>query len=177
MSDLLPNIMFQTDFLEPNQATSLFLSLKETVSWNKQMKSRYTASFGVTYQYSQMSYDKMLMPPSLQTLANRIADLIKFEPNNCLLNYYLDGNSKMGFHSDDVSQLDKGTGVAIISLGEAREMIFKHRELSTITASYELKNGCLMYMDNEVQRNWLHSIPKSDTHLGRISLTFRKLLT
>ncbi|MFT5096791.1 MAG: alkylated DNA repair dioxygenase AlkB, partial [Psychrobacter okhotskensis] len=38
-------------------------------------------------------------------------------PNNCLVNYYLDGSSKMGFHSDDTSQLADGTGVAILSLG------------------------------------------------------------
>lgn len=176
MNELTPNIVFNPDFLESNQAMDLFLTLKDTVLWNKQMKSRYTASYGVAYRYSAMNYKRLSMPEPIRQLASKIAKLIGYMPNNCLLNYYLDGASKMGFHSDDISQLAKGTGVAIISLGEVRNMLFKHKQLTNITASYELKNGCLMYMDDDVQNNWLHSIPKSETQLGRISITFRQLV-
>ena len=65
--------------------------------------------------------------------------------------------------------------MAIISLGEVRNMLFKHKQITNIIASYELTNGCLVYMNDEVQNDWLHSIPKSETQLGRISITFRKL--
>ena len=36
-------------------------------------------------------------------------------------------------------------------------------------------NNCLIYMTQEVQERWQHSIPRSDTGQGRISLTFRKM--
>lgn len=175
MKNLKPNILFQTDFLHPNQALELFLELKETVVWNKQMKSRYTASYGAAYHYSDISYERLPMPKPIKQLASEIAKIVGYMPNNCLLNYYLDGTSKMGFHSDDTSQLAKGTGVAIISLGEVRNMLFKHKQITNIITPYELTNGCLMHMNSDVQNDWLHSIPKSETQLGRISITFRKL--
>ena len=34
----------------------------------------------------------------------------------------------------------------------------------------------MVYMANEVQDKWHHSIPKSDADEPRISLTFRKIL-
>ena len=176
MNSLVPDIRLYPEFLELDQAASLFMSLKETVLWNEQMKSRYTASFGNTYQYSDMHYDQLAMPQSIKQLAVRIAEVIGYTPNNCLLNYYLDGDSKMGFHSDDTSQLTEGTGVTIISLGEVRNMIFKNKKLTDITVSYELTNGSLIYMSEDVQKHWLHAIPKSKTQLGRISITFRKLV-
>ena len=45
-----------------------------------------------------------------------------------------------------------------------------------ITESFHLTNGTLIYMNDSIQKEWLHSIPKSDTQSGRISLTFRKLI-
>lgn len=175
MNELTPNLMFDPNFLEYNQAMDLFVKLKETVVWNEKMKSRYTASYGAAYHYSDMGYKLLSMPDSIKQLATTIAEIVGYMPNNCLLNYYLDGTSKIGFHSDDTSQLVKGTGVAIISLGEVRNMLFKHKQITNIIASYELTNGCLVYMNDEVQNDWLHSIPKSETQLGRISITFRKL--
>lgn len=175
MNNLRPNIVFQPNFLDSNNASNIFLHLLEAVVWNKKMASRYTASFGTAYEYSGMSYEEQQMPESIKQIAIDIAELIGYVPNNCLLNYYFDGNSKMGFHSDDISQLVKGTGVAIISLGEQRDMLFKHKNFADIIKAYPLKNGSLIYMDDKVQEEWLHSIPRSNTTLARISITFRKL--
>ena len=116
MNNLKPNIVFQPHFLDSNSASKIFSHLLETVVWNKKMASRYTASFGIAYEYSGMSYDEQQMPESIRLIADDVAELVGFIPNNCLLNYYFDGKSKMGFHSDDLSQLVTGTGVAIVSL-------------------------------------------------------------
>lgn len=176
MNELTPNLIFNPNFLDSSEATRLFLLLEETVLWNDKMASRYTASFGMTYDYSGMNYEELAMPQPIQQLASTIAELLGYMPNNCLLNYYLNGSSKMGFHSDDVSQLAEGTGVSIVSLGVARNILFKNKQLSDSKVSYHLNNGSLIYMDDKVQNDWLHSIPKSDTQLGRISITFRKLI-
>ncbi|WP_413772496.1 hypothetical protein [Psychrobacter sp. Sarcosine-3u-12] len=55
-------------------------------------------------------------------------------------------------------------------------MLFKHKYFENITESFHLTNGTLIYMNDSIQKEWLHSIPKSDTQSGRISLTFRKLI-
>lgn len=170
------DIAFYPDLITPTFATEVFSTLIDTMTWNKQMTSRYTESFGVPYRYSGMSYDEKKMPKVIQAMALIIAREVGYLPNNCLINYYLNGNSKMGFHSDDTSQLEAGTGVAILSLGAAREMLFKHKTSASLTQSFCLTSGSLIYMDDRVQKEWLHSIPKSDTQAGRISLTFRKLI-
>lgn len=170
------NVMFHPNLIETDFAFEVFSLLEETVRWNKQMASRYTESFGVPYYYSGMFYEEKPMPKIIEELTLVVAEKTGYMPNNCLLNYYLDGNSKMGFHSDDTSQLATGTGVAILSLGADRDMLFKHKRFEDIMKSLHLNNGSLLYMDDRIQEEWLHAIPKSNIQSGRISLTFRSLI-
>lgn len=100
---------------------------------------------------------------------------MNFAPNNCLINYYLDGKSSMGFHSDQTDILVENTGVGIVSIGETRILRFRNSKDKTIIKDFELTSGSFIYMTNEVQDEWQHSIPKSDTENGRMSLTFRKM--
>lgn len=153
----------------------LFCFLKEAVIWDERMSARKTASFGKAYNYSQMSYPYQEFLPELKVLINEIESKIGFEPNNCLINYYLDGRSKMGFHSDQTDILVEGTGVVIVSVGETRTLRFRNIEHPEIIKDFELPSGSLIYMTDEVQELWQHAIPKSNTQKGRMSLTFRKL--
>ncbi|WP_227430676.1 alpha-ketoglutarate-dependent dioxygenase AlkB [Psychrobacter sp. I-STPA6b] len=175
MNDVIPNIKFYHDFLDTQSAEELFLYLIAQTDWNKQMATRYTASFGVPYFYSGMTYNIIEMPTKIRQIASTISELLELDINNCLLNYYLNGNSKMGYHSDDTSQLACGTGVAIVSLGATREMCFKYKQDNTHTYQQLLTSGSLLYMDDSVQQHWLHAIPKCETDKGRISLTFRQI--
>lgn len=166
-------ITYIENFLsEPKQ---LFNLLESTVSWDERMTSRKTASFGEAYNYSQISYPFRAFPQAIQTLVETIHATLGFEPNNCLINYYLDGKSKMGFHSDQTDILHEGTGVVIVSLGETRTLRFRNIHDHSIIHNFELPAGSLIYMSNDVQQEWQHAIPTSDTTEGRMSLTFRKL--
>jgi len=78
----------------------LFDTLRDTTDWDRRMSSRLTTSFGVSYNYSDISYPDVIIPNYLDDLIVRINDVVGFTPNNCLVNYYLDGRSKMGYHSD-----------------------------------------------------------------------------
>lgn len=153
----------------------LFDSLKWNVPWDERMSARKTAGFGKAYNYSQMSYPFQEFTPELKLIIESINSTLHFEPNNCLINYYLDGKSKMGFHSDQTDILYEGTGVAIVSIGETRTLRFKNIENPDVIKDYNLPAGSLIYMTNDVQEKWKHAIPKSDTENGRMSLTFRKL--
>lgn len=153
----------------------MFDYFKNNVNWDESMKARKTASFGVAYNYSQIKYTRKKFDTTLSFLINRIEDVLKFKPNNCLINYYLDGKSKMGYHSDQIDILYEGTGVAIISLGETRIIRFRRIDDKSITKDFELKDGSLFYMTQEVQKTWNHCIPKSSTEESRMSLTFRHI--
>lgn len=156
----------------PNE---LFEHLISTVKWDERMSARKTASFGRAYNYSQIDYPYQEFLSELEVINNSLETTIGFKPNNCLINYYLDGKSKMGFHSDQTDILENQTGVAIVSIGETRTLMFRNIENPTMFLSYDLVSGNLLYMTQEIQSIWQHSIPKSDTENGRISLTFRKM--
>lgn len=169
-----PPIRFEPLFTAEHGA--LFAHLIETVMWDERMKARKTASFGVSYDYSQITYDETPMPDGLVSLAGRIGDMLGFVPNNCLLNFYEDGSSSMGFHSDSSEELEPGTGVAIVSLGSVRNLVFRSKVDKSVEYAYPLPPGSLIYMTREVQDHWLHAIPKLVGAGPRISLTFRSII-
>ena len=155
--------------------SDLFELLKNKVEWDDRMSARKTASYGKAYNYSQMSYPFKAFISELTDIIELISHTLHFEPNNCLINYYLDGKSKMGFHSDQTNILYENTGIAIISIGEPRILRFRNIANRELIKDFELPSGSLIYMTNEIQDEWQHAIPKSDTENGRISLTFRKM--
>ena len=166
-----PSIKIIDSFIDNSDV--LFNVLSVGIQWDERMKARKTASFGVSYNYSGISYPKMEMHKELIPLCHLIEKEVGFYPNNCLLNYYLDGDSTMGYHSDSTDELQGDTGVAIISLGSERLISYKNKLNKNIVVNYLLKSGSLLYMNKAVQYDWLHAIPKNENEGGRISLTFR----
>lgn len=165
--------MYIENFVENSLA--LFEKLKTNIKWDERMKARLTASFGVAYNYSQITYPDKPMPEQIEILCDKINAQFGFKPNNCLVNFYPNGDSTMGFHSDQIDILAENTGVAIISLGDTRILRFRKIENHTETFDYELPTGSLIYMPQEIQKIFQHSIPKSNSKHGRMSLTFRKI--
>ncbi|MDG9666134.1 alpha-ketoglutarate-dependent dioxygenase AlkB [Hahella sp. CR1] len=171
---MIPDIILQTAFVERPDA--LFRELKDNVAWDERLKARKTASFGVSYDYSGMSYPQTELPENLARVGRDIEKTLGFYPNNCLLNYYPDGESSMGYHSDSSEELAPGTGVAIISLGAERRISYRNKADKAHVVTYMLEHGALLYMDKGVQDRWMHAIPKMPGVGERISLTFRLIL-
>ena len=169
-----PDILLVENFI-PNH-TELFNMFRQSVGWDNRMKARKTASFGVSYDYSGITYRATEMPTVITEICNRINARVGYTPNNCLMNYYIDGSSKMGFHSDSAEELLPGTGVSILSLGQERDIAYKSKINQELVYKYRLKGGTLLYMDDLVQQKWLHAIPKSPLNGERISLTFRHIV-
>jgi len=153
----------------------LFTKLKHETSWDERMIARKTASFGKAYNYSQINYPFQEFNEELAEIVDLIYTELGFKPNNCLINFYLDGESKMGYHSDQTNILYENTGVAIVSIGEMRTLRFRNIEDKKLTQDFELPTGSLIFMTNKIQSKWQHSVPKSETNKGRMSLTFRKI--
>ena len=157
-----------------SDTTSLYDNLIN-IDYDKTMRSRWTASFGKSYDYSGKSYPYVEMPTFLSDMIPSISSIIGFEPNNCLINFYHDGNSSMGYHSDNTDILSDNTGVIIISIGSTRTLRFRNIVDNTNVIDYVLTDGSIFYMTGLLQNEWMHSIPKSDVDSPRISLTFRKI--
>ncbi len=170
----IPQIYLKEKFV--NNPNKLFSKLVDKAVWDERMKARKTASYGVSYDYSGITYPHTEMLEDLNLICKAIENELNFYPNNCLLNYYLDGNSSMGFHSDSSEELAEGTGVVIISLGAERTISYKNKVNKDLVVNYLLKNGTLLFMPNKVQKYWLHAIPKQNDVGARISLTFRQII-
>ncbi|MAT15593.1 MAG: alpha-ketoglutarate-dependent dioxygenase AlkB [Planctomyces sp.] len=169
-----PDIKLINGFLE--DPDHLFRELRFTVNWDERMRARKTASFGVSYDYSGLTYPESPIPEYLQPVCDQIESTIGFAPNNCLLNYYPDGESSMGYHSDSSEELLEGTGVAIVSLGSGRHIWFRSKADKEQQYKYLLTSGSLLYMDQALQEDWLHAIPKEPDVGERISMTFRHII-
>jgi alkylated DNA repair dioxygenase AlkB len=106
-----PELIIQENFLEDSH--SLFDRLMQTITWDERMYARKTASFGVPYNYSGISYNATPMHEELLLIIDRIDTVFGFRPNNCLLNYYENGDRTMGFHADENDRLVGDTGIII----------------------------------------------------------------
>ena len=170
--------MIEGTFLTPDFVINpdlLFHTILENTLWDERMQTRKTASFGVAYNYAPMSYPFQEMLPDIALLCEKIHTQTGFTPNNCLINLYSNGASKMGYHSDQIDILAPNTGIAILSLGEVRTLRFRKTNHKEEKIALDLPNGSLFYMDQNVQKTWQHAIPKKKTEKARMSLTFRQI--
>ena len=171
MAALKNHIIYRKKFYSNHQ--NLYEELIANIDWNEKMKSRKTACFGKPYDYSEQFYDFKPMAPVMENIGLLIQKEIGFRPNNCLLNYYPNGQSKMGFHADTTMLLVPNTGIAILSLGDSRIMQVRRIKNPTEIYNYILPAGSLFYMTNAMQDDWQHGLPKVVDAAGRISMTFR----
>jgi alkylated DNA repair dioxygenase AlkB len=178
VSDIIdtPEVTVTESFLSAQSATELFNSLLSGITWDERMKARKTACFGQTYDNSGVDYIVSDMHPLLVPHCESIQDHLGFYPTNCLLNYYENGRSSMGFHSDATHNLAENTGVAIVSLGAERNLTFRSKADVALLRDYLLPHGSLLYMTQLTQDYWTHAIKKTNTDDARISLTFRHIL-
>jgi len=157
------------------EGDALFALLSESTAWDTRMRARWTASFGVPYNYSGVTYPLAPVPEPVAAVMERLAVRVGWRPNNCLANFYLDGASTMGFHADSTDELEPGTGVAVVSLGAERAITFRAAANMSVTGEFPLRCGSLPRMTAELQAGWEHAILRRPGAGGRVSLTFRRL--
>lgn len=170
----VPTYIYDERFIAEHQ--SLFDRLSKDIIWDGRMRARKTASFGAPYNYSGMTYPAAKMHDALAEVRDAVGERLPFEPDNCLVNYYENGRSTMGFHYDEVDDLAPGTGVAIVSLGATRTLRFRKMHDREVEFARPLVSGSLLYMPPEVHTGWKHGIPRETGAGPRISLTYRQLV-
>lgn len=166
---------------------SHFETLDRQVSWKQEHiriygKSiplpRLTAWYGDAdqcYTYSGISMQPQPWFPELSHIRQQVEALSGSTFNSVLLNFYLDGNSSIAWHSDDEPELGQNPTIASLSFGAARTFHFKHR-FSSDRIKLDLTNGSLLLMQGTTQHFWQHAVLKTKKPiLPRINLTFRNI--
>lgn len=175
IKDLKKEIVIKNNIIDDSNRMLYFL--KNNITWDNSMISRKTASFGIPYNYSDIQYKQNKIPELFNDLINIVERSNGFVPNNCLINFYYDNKSKMGFHSDQIDILYKNSDIVIFSFGSSRFMRFKNKNDKSIIYDILLADNSYFSMSQEVQKEWLHSIlpDKSNEVNERFSITFRKI--
>jgi len=126
------------------------------------------------YIYSKSVRKLSPMTPTLKELQTLVETHTGLHFDFVLLNFYRDGNDKVGWHSDDESIMDC-SNIVSISLGAERPFKFRDKETKKLVWKEVLKNGSMVWMKKGCQENLEHEVPKCmKVNEPRINLTFRK---
>jgi alkylated DNA repair dioxygenase AlkB len=170
-----PEVTIHPGYLSASAATQLYQQLCTQINWDERISARKTACYGLAYNYSGLVYEDRPMHDLLVPICEQITTTLGFTPNSCLINFYPDGRSKMGFHSDEIDNLQAGTEIVIISLGVERKLSFRSNADYNDRRYYLLPHGSMLHMSQRTQENWSHAIKRATVTAGRISLTLRQI--
>ena len=176
-------------FLSVDRANYYYKNFLETIPWQQEdvkvfgkvyaqprLTSLHSDSLS-SYTYSGLTLQPNPMTKTLFELLNLIQTVCQHDFNCVLLNLYRNGSDSNGWHADNEKELGKYPKIASFSLGAARFFHFKHRKIKKQRYKMELHHGSLLLMEGEMQKYWLHQIPKTKRQLEpRINLTFRKII-
>ncbi|MFQ3340053.1 MAG: alkylated DNA repair dioxygenase AlkB [Gammaproteobacteria bacterium] len=131
----------------------------------------------INYSYS----GKILIRNNWNAILKEIKDHIELitlgKFNSVLANLYRDGNDSMGMHADDEKELGQKPIIVSLSLGEKRDLFFKHK-YKDISFSIPQESGSLVVMKGTTQEFWKHGIKKTKKiKKQRINLTFRNIIS
>jgi alkylated DNA repair dioxygenase AlkB len=107
--------------------------------------------------------------PILRSIRDKIKELTGQHYHVCVVQLYNCGEVGIDPHRD--KEMEPGTIIASLSLGETRIMRFSKAGYETVDIA--LPAGTLCLMNPPTNDYWLHSIPKDKTTAPRISLVFR----
>ncbi|XP_067083725.1 DNA oxidative demethylase ALKBH2 isoform X1 [Osmerus mordax] len=139
---------------------------------------------GLTYTYSGVRHTAKPWTPTLEDIQDAVTKATGQTFNFVLINRYKDGRDHMGEHRDDERELDPLSPIASVSLGAARDFIFRHRDARgkrcrrrLDPVKLQLSHGSLLLMNPPTNTLWYHSLPARRSILApRINLTFRRIL-
>lgn len=172
------------NFVENRFANNLYNEIAELAyihhpvyvfgQWHYQR--RKTCMLGKPYQYAGNIHPALDWhhAPVMHTLMKHINRLLNTGFNACLINYYRDGDAKIGAHSDNEGELGNDRTVAALSLGAERKMKFKHKYNKEVI-DVVLPHNSLLIMRGDTQKFYKHELPPSkQVKTERYSLTFRR---
>lgn len=139
---------------------------------------RFQKLFGkASYRFSGVEVKpEVLSSPVLIKVLERIKEIDEHPNryNGMLVNWYPDGSSYIGPHSDDEKDLVPGAPIYSISFGATRTFRFHRRGGGPKVLDVSLTNGTLVAMCGDTQKEFKHSVPvEKKVKDMRINITVR----
>ncbi len=162
--------------MRPSQRRSIYIGGREV------LLPRLIENFGIDYKFSGRMFPGQQTSADLKSIIEKIEPLVLSQAgttmlNNCLVNWYQDGEQYIGPHSDNEKELYTLSPVISLSLGATRKFRLTPKPSYKADASsvdINVSDGDLLIMGGATQFTHYHSVPKSKTcKERRISITMR----
>lgn len=174
------------DFIDQQTADEILSALTLDLVWERREgapRSEYwTNKFGRPYTYGrgagQRTYQPHATHPAIELVSDKLQERLGFRYEGCFLNRYDNEREALGWHADDDSGIDHSKPIAVVTLGQPREIQMKRQlDDSRNVERQLLGHGSLFLMKAGAQSTHFHRIPKATFQAKtRISLTYRSLL-
>ena len=193
-------VEYDAGFINERAAGVLFETLRDGLDWEQRDAPRleyWTNTLGRPYTYGRgaglRTYQPHQSHPAIDMVTAALRIRLGFEYEGCFLNRYDDGSKSLGWHADDDPGIDHDYPIAVVTVGDGREIMFREQPTGDNVVVIEgvivpkdgshagaarmmLGPGSLLLMNAGMQQTHWHRIPKAGRVVGpRISLTFRKL--
>ena len=179
----VPGLSYVSDFLSESEENEV-VTVIDQADWSSELQRR-VQHYGWRYDYKARQVDSSMRLGSLPEWAARLArrlvsnSLLSDLPDQVIVNEYV-GNQGISRHVD--SEPSFADGIAMISLLESWEMVFREKKKRGRKVLQRLDRRSAAIMTGDARYRWTHEIPKRRFEPGRvkrgrrISLTFRKVL-
>jgi alkylated DNA repair dioxygenase AlkB len=182
ISKLVDQIYFIEDILDLQNYSDLFQTVKEEAGFNKKGRTgrrmcRMTNN-GIKYTLFGKPYARKDYTETVQRIRKEIEQKLQFKEdyfNTCTLNYYDNGASGFGDHTDKMPDLERPMIVATLTLGNSNRIMTLTNIYTRRQYGIRLPHNSLLLMGPQMQDMYLHGIPKEKGLLeSRLSLSFRR---
>ncbi|MFD4247116.1 alpha-ketoglutarate-dependent dioxygenase AlkB [Streptomyces sp. NPDC058525] len=160
-------------------ADALFERLAAEVPWRAERRQMYEREVEVPRLLAFYGADEALPHPVLtearEALGRHYAAELGEPFVTAGLCLYRDGRDSVAWHGDRTGRSStEDTMVAIVSVGDPRDLAFRPRDGGATLLRLPLGHGDLVVMGGSCQRTMEHAVPKSTRAVGpRISVQFR----
>ncbi|MFD7783803.1 alpha-ketoglutarate-dependent dioxygenase AlkB [Streptomyces nojiriensis] len=160
-------------------ADALFERLAADVPWLAERRQMYEREVDVPRLLAFYAEGEPLPHPSLtdarEVLSGHYAAELGEPFTTAGLCLYRDGRDSVAWHGDRTGRSRaEDTMVAIVSVGDPRDLAFRLRDGGATLLRLPLGHGDLVVMGGSCQRTMEHAVPKSARAVGpRISIQFR----
>lgn len=179
----VPGLVYVADFLSEDEEDRV-VGVIDQSDWSSELQRR-VQHCGWRYDYKARQIDSSMrlgpLPEWAAHLAQRLVSkgILSEVPDQVIVNEYV-GNQGISRHVD--SEPSFADGIAMISLLESWEMVFREKKKRGRKVLQRLERRSAAIVTGDARYRWTHEIPKRRHEPGRvkrgrrISLTFRKVL-
>ena len=167
-------IWYQAGLVPHERQRQWFEALLAGTAWRSERRPMYEREVDVPRLMASHALDAPDLPAPLAEALAALRPVLAAPFTHVGLNLYRDGRDSVAPHNDRLPGLAPGQPIAILSLGDEREMLIRAKAPPHRPLRVPLAPGSLLVMSHASQKTHEHGIPKSPRAVGpRISLAFR----